>query len=137
LVYLPSCPLRRSIHPPHYLREGNNMTESEERNWGMAAHLSTLSGLIIPFGNFLGPLVVWLVKKAESPFVDYHGKEALNFNITIFLAVIVSAILTIVLIGFVMLIVVGLAWLILSIVAGIAASKGEQYQYPYILRLIK
>ncbi len=108
----------------------------DDRTWALFAHLSSLSGLIIPFGNILGPLVVWLVKKEEMPFVDDQGKEALNFNITVALAGILSALLTLVLIGFLMLIVVFIYWIVMAIIAGIKANEGEAYRYPITLRLI-
>jgi uncharacterized Tic20 family protein len=110
---------------------------ADERQWGLFAHLSTLVGLIIPFGSILGPLVVWLIKKDTMPFVDDQGKEALNFNITALLAFIVSGILMFVLIGFLLIFVVFIAWLVLSIMAAMAANKGEAYRYPFTLRLIK
>jgi uncharacterized protein len=121
-----------------------NMSETaqaaskEEQNWAMACHLVALSGFIIPFGNVLGPLVVWLIKKDTMPLVDQHGKEALNFQITVLLAVIISALLVFVLIGFLLLIVVGLGALILTIMAAVKVSNGElNYRYPFALRLIK
>jgi len=113
----------------------NEMVQ-EEKTWGMLAHLSSLSGLVIPFGTVLGPLIVWLVKKDTMSFVADQGKEALNFNITVLIAAIVSGILTIVLIGFLLLAVVGIGWLVLTIMASIAANKGEAYRYPFTLRLI-
>jgi len=109
----------------------------EEKTWGMIAHLSALSGIIIPFGNIIGPLVVWLIKKDTMPFVDDQGKEALNFNITVTIAMIVSAILMIVLIGFVLMAVIGIGALVLMIMAALKANEGQAYRYPYILRLIK
>ena len=99
----------------------------DDRTWAMLAHLSALAGFVIPFGNVLGPLVIWLVKREGSAFVDDQGREALNFQITVTIAAIVSIILM----------VVGLAWLILSIVAGVKANEGERYRYPFTLRLIK
>ncbi|MGH8081238.1 MAG: DUF4870 domain-containing protein, partial [Lysobacter sp.] len=80
---------------------------------------------------------VWLVKKDTMPFVADQGKEALNFNITAAIAGIVSFLLTFVLIGLVLLPLVGLAWLVLTIMASIAANKGEEYRYPWTLRLVK
>ena len=68
-----------------------NEVTQEQKTWGMIAHLSALVGLIIPFGNILGPLVVWLVKKDTMPFVDDQGKEALNFNIT--LAIVIAGLM--------------------------------------------
>ncbi|WP_265468563.1 DUF4870 domain-containing protein [Arenimonas daejeonensis] len=114
----------------------NEMTQ-EQKTWGMLAHLSSLAGLIIPLGNLIGPLIVWLVKKDTMPFVDDQGKEALNFNITVFIAAVVSGLLTLILIGFLLLLVVGLGWLVLTIMAGIKANEGNSYRYPFTLRLIK
>jgi len=110
---------------------------ADARQWGLFAHLSSLVGLVIPFGSILGPLIVWQIKKAEMPFVDDQGKEALNFNITVALAFIVSAILTVIVIGLLMMLVVGIAWLVFTIIAGIKAGNGEYYRYPFTLRLVK
>ncbi|TBR07998.1 MAG: DUF4870 domain-containing protein [Lysobacter sp.] len=102
----------------------------------MAGHLSALVGLVVPLGNVIGPLVVWQMKKDTMPFAADQAKEALNFNITAALAALVAAILMVVLIGFLLMPIIVLAWLILTIMAGIAASKGENYRYPFALRLI-
>lgn len=114
-----------------------NEATQEQKTWGMIAHLSSLIGFIIPLGNILGPLVVWLVKKDTMPFVEDQGKEALNFNITVAIAAIVSGLLTLILIGFLLLLVVGLGWIVLTIMAGIKANEGVAYRYPFTLRLIK
>jgi uncharacterized protein len=116
--------------------EAMNDIVQEEKTWGMLAHLTSLSGLIIPFGSLLGPLVVWLVKKDTMPFVADQGKEALNFNITVAIAAIVSGVLTLVLIGFLLLAVVAVGWLVLTILATIEANKGVAYRYPFTLRLV-
>lgn len=109
--------------------------DKEARQWAMIAHLSALSGFLIPFGNIIGPLVVWQIKK-DMPFVEDQGKEALNFQITVLIAVIVCFILTFVVIGALLLPIVGIATLVLIIIAGIKANSGEQYRYPLTLRLI-
>ncbi|HEV8694926.1 MAG TPA: DUF4870 domain-containing protein [Lysobacter sp.] len=115
----------------------NDITQ-EEKTWGMLAHLSSLAVFIIPFfGNVLGPLVVWLVKKDTMPFVADQGKEALNFNITVALAAIISSILMLVVIGFLLLAVIAVGWLVLTILAAIESNKGVAYRYPFTLRLIK
>jgi len=103
----------------------------------MLCHLSALSGFIIPFGSLIGPLVVWQIKKNQYPIVDDQGKEALNFQITITLAAIVSAILIVVLVGIALIIAVGIASLVFTIIAAIKANNGETYRYPFCLRLIK
>jgi uncharacterized Tic20 family protein len=105
--------------------------------WAMLCHLSALSGFIIPFGSLIGPLVVWQIKKNQYPIVDDQGKEALNFQITITLAAIVSAILIVVLVGIALLIAVAIASLVFTIIAAIKANNGETYRYPFCLRLIK
>ena len=115
---------------------GGGEPGNDEKTWALAAHLSALSGFIIPFGNLIGPLVVWQVKKNEMPFVDEQGKEALNFQITVTLAVIVCFILMLVLIGALLLFVVGIAALVLTIIAAIKANNGEHYRYPLSWRLI-
>ena len=110
---------------------------AEARQWALFAHLSALAGLIIPFGNIIGPLIIWQVKKAEFPFVDDQGKEALNFNITAAIAFLVAMALMIVLIGVLLMPAVVVAWLIFTILAAIKANNGETYRYPVTLRLIK
>ncbi|WP_147651585.1 DUF4870 domain-containing protein [Vulcaniibacterium gelatinicum] len=109
---------------------------AEERQWAMFAHLAALAGLVIPFGNIIGPLVVWLIKRETMPFVADQGKEALNFQITVAIAAIVSMILIVVVIGFVLLFVIGVAALILTIIAAVKANEGVAYRYPFALRLI-
>ena len=116
----------------------NPQVSKEEQNWAMYCHLAALSGFIIPLGNVLGPLVVWLIKKETMPLVDQHGKEALNFQITVLIAFIVSALLTVVLIGFLLMFVVGIGALVLTIMAAVKISNGQlDYMYPFAIRLIK
>lgn len=109
----------------------------EERNWAMFTHLSALAGVLVPFGSILGPLVLWLIGKDKYPSIDAHGKEALNFNITVVIAAVVSAVLILVIIGLVLLIAVAIAWVVLVIMATIKVSQGEFYRYPVSLRLVK
>jgi hypothetical protein len=108
----------------------------QERQWALFAHLAALAGFIIPFGNLIGPLVVWQVKKAEMPFVDEQGKEALNFQITVSLAVLGCIVLMAILIGFLLLPVVAIGALVFTVLAAIKANAGEHYRYPLTLRLI-
>ena len=104
---------------------------SDERTMAMLAHLG---GIVL---GFLAPLIIWLIKKDESKFVDYHGKEALNFQIMILIAVIISNVLIMVVIGCILLPAVVIADIIFCIIAGLAANKGEMYRYPFSIRLIK
>lgn len=108
----------------------------ESRMWAMLAHLSALSGFVIPFGNIIGPLVIWLVKRDEMSFVNDQAKEALNFNISMTIYMVVAGVLVFVLIGIPLLIVLGIAWLVLAILAAVKANEGTAYRYPLTLRLV-
>jgi uncharacterized Tic20 family protein len=110
---------------------------AEERQWAMFAHLSALIGLVIPLGSILGPLVIWLIKKDTMPLVNDQAKEALNFNITVAIAALVSWVLVFVLIGVLLLAAVFIAWLVFVIIATIKANEGVAYRYPFSLRLVK
>jgi uncharacterized Tic20 family protein len=103
----------------------------------MFCHLAAFCTLIIPFGNLLGPLLLWQLKKDADPFIDAQGKEALNFQITVTLAAVISFMLMLVVIGFALLILVGVGALILTIIAGVKANEGVAYRYPFTWRLIK
>lgn len=110
---------------------------ADERTWGLIAHLAGFAGVLIPLGNVLGPLVVWFMKRDQSKFVGDHAKEALNFNITMLIVGVACWLLVFVLIGFVLLALAGLYWIVMTILAAIKANEGEPFQYPYALRLIK
>ena len=105
--------------------------ESDGKIWAVLAHLSAFIGL-----PFILPLIIYLVKRGESPYVAENAREALNFHITLFLACIVSAILIFVLVGFLLLALLGLISFILSIIAAIRAAEGGIYHYPLCLRLV-
>lgn len=110
----------------------------DERYWATGAHLSALAGAIVTgLGCVLGPLVVWLLKKDEMPFVNDQGKEALNFQITMFLAGIVCASLIFLQIGVPLLIGLSIFNLICIVMAATKAWNGETYRYPVNLQLIK
>ncbi len=109
----------------------------DERTWAMLCHFSAFSGLIFPFGNFLAPLIIWLIKKDEMPFVEDQGKEILNFQISITIYLLISGILCIILIGIPILIGLVIFCFIITIIAAISANDGKVYRYPMNLRLIK
>lgn len=109
----------------------------EESNWGMFAHLATLVGFIIPFGNLVAPLIIWLTKGKESAYVAEQARESLNFQITVAIAFIVCFVLSFILIGFLLMGLLALAALIFVILATLTAAKGQMYRYPYTLRLVK
>ncbi|MFQ5707475.1 MAG: DUF4870 domain-containing protein [bacterium] len=110
--------------------------EQQARNWAMLCHLAGLAGYIVPLGNILGPLAIWLIKKDELPLVDEQGKEALNFQISITIYVFAAAILSIVLIGLPLLFGLLIAQIVLVIVAAVKVNNGESYSYPFTIRLI-
>ena len=128
--------------PPPPAPTAQGMTAN---TWAMIVHLSALAGFIVPFGNILGPLITWIIKKDEMPEVDRHGKAALNYQISLAIYVTVaSAIafaLTFVLIGFVLLPLVGIAGAVLMalfpLLAGMKANEGGWYEYPLMIRFIK
>ncbi len=120
----------------------------EERQWAMFAHLSALAGGLLTsalggWGFFIGPLVIWLMKKDTMPFVADQAKEALNFNITVSAIFVILLILTIFTLGLgalltvPVMLVVGIGALVLIIMASMKAKEGVAYRYPFTIRLIK
>lgn len=121
------------------------------RTWAMLCHVSALVGL---FGNGLGfivgPLIVWLIKKNDHPFIDDQGREALNFQITVFILAAVAALLLVLLvvtmaegtsIGLILAIAVALSVLavadvVLTVIASVKANGGERYRYPFAIRFL-
>ena len=100
-------------------------------------HLSALLGLIgNGIGFILAPLVIWLLKRDDDPYIDEQGKEAVNFQITMTLAAIVAGLLIIVVIGIVLLPIVILAMIVFPIIAAMRAREGEPYRYPFSFRFI-
>ncbi|MFG6190776.1 DUF4870 domain-containing protein [Nonomuraea sp. JJY05] len=97
------------------------------------AMLSHLLGLLV---SWVGPLIIYLMKKDESPYVRDQAAEALNFQITMFIGYVISGFLVIVFIGALLLPVVWILSLIFHIQAAIATNKGERYRYPFAIRLI-
>ncbi|MBJ9974360.1 DUF4870 domain-containing protein [Pseudomonas sp. S75] len=114
-----------------------DIPNAEVRQWAMFCHFSALLGLVMPLGHLLGPLVMWIWKRESDPFVDAHGKEALNFQITVTLAGFICFLLMFVVIGIVLFAILAVAVLILIILAGVRANEGKPYRYPLTWRPIK
>lgn len=110
---------------------------AEAKQWAMLVHIAAFSAFFIPFGNVIGPLLVWQLKKDLGTFVEQNGKEAVNFQITVLIAVVVCMVLIFAVIGALLLPVLGIAWLVLSIIAGVKANEGVAYRYPLTIRFIK
>ena len=109
----------------------------DDRTMAMLCHLLGI------FTGFLGPLVIWLVRKDQSPFVDHHGREALNFQITLMLVMLalggVTFILMFVLVGILLvplLVAIPLVALVFEIMAAVAAQHGDWHRYPFNIRLV-
>ncbi|MDX2248336.1 MAG: DUF4870 domain-containing protein [Bacteroidia bacterium] len=109
----------------------------EEKQWMLFAHLSALAGYVIPFGSVLGPLIIWLMKRDEMPLVGKHAKEALNFQLSIALYMIVSVFLILIIVGIFLLIGLAIFQLVAIIMAAVSVSGGKEYQYPMTIRFIK
>lgn len=108
------------------------------RTWSSVCHASALLGVFIHFpGHLIPPLVVWLLKRNESPEIDAHGKEAVNFQISMLIYNLIAAVFCLVLIGFVLLAVLWVLNAVLCIVAAIQASDGKFYRYPMTIRFIQ
>jgi len=117
------------------------ISDPEERTWGMACHLAAFAGLVVPgLGFVLGPLVVWLIKKDQYPFVNEQGKESLNFQISVLIYGVAAGILafTVILIPLVAVFLGALAIfnVVMIIVAAVAISNGQRFRYPLAMRLI-
>ena len=112
--------------------------DSDARTWAMLCHLAALVGFLgNGVGFIVGPLLVWLLKRDTHPFIDEQGKEALNFQITMFIAMLVSALLILVLVGIALLAILGVLEIVFPIIAAFRANKGESYRYPLTIRFIK
>jgi uncharacterized Tic20 family protein len=107
------------------------MVKSEEKT--LAAILYVISF----FAPIIGPLIIWLLKKDESQFIDYHGKEYFNFFISYSIYLFISGLLTIILIGFVGLFIFGIMLFVFTIIAAVKAYEGNEYRFPLIFRVIK
>ena len=116
-----------------------------DRTWTVLCHASAFLGFFVPVaGHIIGPLLIWLLKRDESNEIDEHGKESLNFQISMFIYTsvlgVVCFILMFVLVGFLLLplfAVLFLADIVLVIIASLKASDGQLYRYPLTIRLIK
>ena len=108
------------------------------RTWNVLCHASALLGVFFHFpGHLLGPLIVWLAKRDASPEIDAHGKEALNFQISMLIYNLVAAVFCLILIGFVFLAILWVLNAVFVIIAAIQASDGKFYRYPMTIRFIQ
>ncbi len=110
----------------------------DERMWGMFCHLAALAAFVgIPLGNILGPLIVWLIKRDEFPFVADQGKESLNFQISMSIYGLICIPLMFVVIGIFLLFALMIVDVVFIVIATMKANEGTLYRYPLTIRLIK
>jgi len=133
----PPMPSGMAYMPMHGQMPPPMMVTEEEKTLAMLCHLLAI------FTGFLGPLVLWLVKKDQSPYIDHHGREALNFQITLLLAMLAlgsaTFILMFVFIGILLvpvMMVVAILAMVAEIIAAIAAQNGVWHRYPFNLRMV-
>lgn len=112
-----------------------------EQQWLVFLHLSAFGGIVIPsLGHIIGPLVIWLVKKAESPAIDAAGRDVLNYQISwtiwMFAAIVIAAVGSCIIVPIVVPFALAIAWLIFVIKGALAASRGETFKYPLTIKLL-
>ena len=108
------------------------------RTWSSLCHASALLGVVLHFpGHLIPPLIIWLLKRADSPEIDAHGKEAVNFQISMLIYNLIAGIFCIILIGFVFLAILWVLNAVFVIIAAIQASDGKFYRYPMTIRFIQ
>ena len=95
------------------------------------------AGFVFPLGNVLAPLILWLIKRSDSPYLDRAGKEAINFQISYTIYAVVAGLLCLVLIGLLLFPILFVAWVVLMVVAAVKTSNGEEYKYPFTIRLLQ
>lgn len=121
--------------------ENAEEVSKDAKQWGMFCHLAGLAGYLplipYPIGNILGALILWLIKKDEFNFVDDQGKEALNFQITISICLLICIPLCFIVIGLILLPALFIFNIVMIIIASIEANKGNTYRYPFCIRLVK
>jgi uncharacterized Tic20 family protein len=148
----PGSPPEQGSPPPGWYPDGTGQQRYwDGAQWGVAAPASTsvspgglsdekgmatLSHVLAIFTGFLGPLIIWFVARDDQPFVKHHAAESLNFQIVVTIAAFVSALLMLVLIGFVLFPIVIIVAVVLEIMAAMAANRGEWYRYPINWRLV-
>ena len=113
------------------------MMDNSEIKWGVYCHLAAFAGAMVPGGNIVGPLVIWLLKKDDYDFVDDQGKEVINFQITVMVAMFVSFLLSFVFVGIILIGLVGVTAIVLTVLGILKTSKGYPYRYPFLIKFLK
>ena len=127
--------------PPPLTPEETSYPRPDEtaRSWCIGLHLSGFSGILLGWSlmHIIVPLVIWLIKRADSPEIDATGKEVLNFQISYSIYTGVSIILCFALVGFLILPVVLITWIVCMVLAALRTSNGVPYRYPFTIRFLR
>jgi len=117
---------------PLYPQAGRQLAvTSDDRTYALIMHLGGF------FASVFVPLIMWLIKKNDSPFIDHHGRQSLNFHISYFIYTLVSFVLMLVLIGFFLLLAVVAGYFIFTIIAAVEANKGNYYKFPLVIPFLQ
>jgi uncharacterized protein len=117
--------------------EENRVLSDIERNWAMFCHLSAFAGFFFPFGGVLGPLVCWLSKRDESGWVNINGRNALNFQLSMLLYMVLAFPLCFIIVGIPIVAFLATLKIVCIIIASVKASKGELFKYPIVIPFIQ
>jgi uncharacterized Tic20 family protein len=108
-----------------------------DNSLAVVMHLLGFAGFVFPFGNIIAPLILWLIKRSESPLLDRTGKEVVNYQISYTIYAAVAGLLCFVLVGLLILPVLFIVWVVFMIVAAVKTGNGEEYRYPGSIRLLQ
>jgi uncharacterized Tic20 family protein len=111
-------------------------TNRDANTWAMLIHLSIFTGYIVPIAGLVVPIILWQMKKNEYPEIDVHGREVVNFIISMFIYSLICIPLCFVVIGFLGLIVLSIVGIVYPIIGGIKANDGIYWRYPYMIRIL-
>jgi uncharacterized Tic20 family protein len=110
--------------------------DKNSTTWAMFCHLSGFAGFLFPFGNIIAPLIIWGLKRHDSPYIDSQGKEAINFQISMVIYYAIAALLILVLVGLIIISVLAIFQIIVMIIAAVDAAQGRDFRYPLSIRFI-
>ncbi len=128
-------PAQPPMAQPPMAQPSTLLPTPDERNWAMLSHLGAFVAAWLALG-LVAPLIVMLTKGRDSEYVRRHAVESLNFQLSSLLWIAISAVLTLILVGFVLLLAYGILYLVVVIRAGVAASNGRDYRYPFTIRFV-
>ena len=117
--------------------EENRILTETERNWSMLSHLTAFTGFFFPFGGIIGPLVCWLSRRDDSEWLNINGRNALNFNLSMLLYMVLAFPLCFIIIGIPIMVFLIILKVICIILASVKASKGELFRYPIVIPFIQ